>query len=50
VVLDFGDGRPRLVAGPDVSTVAVAGVAHLYGVEALTRHEALTRIRQPATK
>jgi hypothetical protein len=48
VVLDFGDGRPRLVAGPDVSTVAVAGVAHLYGVEALTRHDALACIRQPA--
>ena len=50
VVLDFGDGRPRLVAGADVSTVAVAGIAHLYGVQALTRHEALTRVRQPATE
>ena len=50
IVLDFGDGRPRLVAGADVSTVAVAGIAHLYGVEALTRHAALERVRQPATK
>lgn len=45
VVLDFGDGRPRLLSGPAVALVAVAGVARLYGPEALLAHPALEPLR-----
>lgn len=45
VVLDFGDGRPRLLAGPAVAVVAVAGVAHLYGKQALVTHSSLAPLR-----
>lgn len=46
VVLDFGDGRPRLLSGPGAAVVAVAGVARLYGVEAMLTHPALAPLRQ----
>lgn len=45
VVLDFGDGHPRLLSGPAVALVAVAGVARLYGPEALLAHPALEPLR-----
>jgi hypothetical protein len=45
VILDFGDGRPRALSGAGVVLVAVAGVARLYGVEALTTHPALEPLR-----
>ena len=45
VVLDFGDGRPRLLSGEAAPLVAVAGVAQLYGVSALTTHPCLEPIR-----
>lgn len=45
VILDFGDGRPRSLSGAAVALVAVAGVARLYGVEALTTHRALEPLR-----
>jgi hypothetical protein len=45
VILDFGDGRPRALSGAAVAVVAVAGVARLYGVEALTTHQALEPLR-----
>ena len=45
VVLDYGDGAPRLLSGRQVSSIAVVGVAALYGVEALTTHPALERLR-----
>jgi len=45
VVLDFGDGFPRLLSGPSAAVMAVAGVAALYGPEALTTHPALAPIR-----
>jgi hypothetical protein len=45
VVLDFGDGSPRAVAGVGTPVIAVAGVASLYGIEALTSHPSLTRLR-----
>jgi hypothetical protein len=45
VVLDFGDGRPRLLSGPGVELVAVAGIAAVYGVEALASHPALAPLR-----
>src|SRR5580765_1955 len=49
VVLDYGDGAPRLLSGSGVAVVAVAGVARLYGVDALIRHPALAALRAPAT-
>lgn len=45
IILDFGDGRPRALSGAGVALVAVAGVARLYGVEALTTHPALEPLR-----
>lgn len=45
VVLDFGDGRPRLLSGPAVALVAVVGVSRLYGPEALLAHPALAPLR-----
>ena len=45
VILDYGDGTPRLLAGAAVSLAAVAGVVRLYGVEALTTHAALAPLR-----
>jgi hypothetical protein len=45
VVLDFGDGRPRLLAGEATPLVAVAGVAQIYGVSALATHPCLQSIR-----
>jgi len=41
VVLDFGDGRPRGLAGPTIALVAVAGTASIHGLGALVRHPAL---------
>lgn len=48
VVLDYGDGSPRVLTGPGAPQVAVAGIASLYGVEALTTHPALDAIRRMA--
>lgn len=45
VVLDFGDGRPRLLSGEATPLVAVAGVAQIYGVPALATHPCLEPIR-----
>lgn len=45
VVLDFGDGQPRLLSGPSAAVMAVAGVAALYGPEALATHPALSPLR-----
>ena len=46
VVLDFGDGRPRSLSGPGAPVVAVAGVARLYGPEAMLTHPALAPLRR----
>ena len=48
VVLDYGDGSPRAVSGAGAAQVAVAGIASLYGIEALTTHPALDPIRRMA--
>lgn len=48
VVFDYGDGSPRAVTGPGAASVAVAGVASLYGVKALTTHPALAALRRTA--
>jgi hypothetical protein len=45
VVLDFGDGLPRLLSGPAAAVMAVAGVAALYGAQALATHPALSPLR-----
>jgi hypothetical protein len=45
VVLDYGDGAPRLLSSRQASAVAVVGVAALYGVEALATHPALEQLR-----
>jgi hypothetical protein len=45
VVLDFGDGLPRLLSGPSAAVMAVAGVVALYGPEALATHPALSPLR-----
>lgn len=45
VVLDFGDGRTRLLSGPAAAVVAVAGVAQLYGIPALVTHPGLASLR-----
>ena len=45
VVLDYGDGYPRSLSGPDVASVAVVGVARIYGVTALADHAALEPLR-----
>jgi hypothetical protein len=45
VILDFGDGRPRLLSGDAVPLVAVAGVAQVYGVAALATHPGLASLR-----
>ncbi len=47
VVLDYGDGCPRLISGPDVPSVIVVGVVALYGVTALAEHAALESLRDP---
>jgi hypothetical protein len=44
-VLDYGDGNARLLTGPDTPSVAVLGVAVLYGVQALATHDGLAPIR-----
>src|SRR5690242_18723580 len=45
VLLDFGDGRPRLLSGEAAPLVAVAGVAQIYGVAALATHPCLEQLR-----
>lgn len=45
LVLDYGDGYPRLLSGPDVASAVVVGVAALYGVAALAQHGALEPLR-----
>lgn len=47
VVLDFGDGCPCGLFGPQVAVVGVMAVACLYGVEGLVRHPGLEPLRDP---
>jgi hypothetical protein len=44
-VIDYGDGQPVSLSGPWVAPVAVAGVAAVYGAQALVAHPALTLLR-----
>jgi hypothetical protein len=45
VVLDFGDGRPRLLSGDSAPVIAVAAVAGIYGVPSLASHPCLEALR-----
>lgn len=45
IVIDYGDGQPVSLSGPWVPAIAVAGVAMIYGVQALVDHSALARLR-----
>lgn len=47
VVLDFGDGCPSGLFGPQVAVPAVMDVACLYGIEGLVRHPGLECLRGP---
>lgn len=46
VVIDYGDGQPVSLSGPWVVLAAVAGVAAIYGIQALVDHPALTLLRR----
>jgi hypothetical protein len=45
-VIDYGDGQPIGLSGPWVVPAAVAGVAAIYGAQALVDHPALTLLRR----
>ncbi|AXG14504.1 hypothetical protein [Intrasporangium calvum] len=45
MVLDFGDGRPCGLFGPQVAVAAVMGIVRLYGAEGLIRHPSLEPLR-----
>jgi hypothetical protein len=45
-VIDYGDGAPVSLSGPWVAPAAVAGVAAVYGAQALVDHPALTLLRR----
>ena len=45
-VIDYGDGQPVSLSGPWVAAAAVAGVAAVYGAQALVDHPALTLLRR----
>jgi hypothetical protein len=46
VVIDYGDGQPVSLSGPWVAPAAVAGIAAIYGAQALVDHPALTLLRR----
>jgi hypothetical protein len=45
LILDYGDGQPRCLAGPAVPVIAVAGIAAIYGADSLLRHPAIAPLR-----
>jgi len=45
IVLDFGDAQPVCLSGPLVAPVAVAGIASVYGTDAILTHHALALLR-----
>jgi hypothetical protein len=45
IVLDYGDGQPVSLSGLWVAPAAVAGVAAIYGTQALVGHPALALLR-----
>ena len=49
LALDYGDGYPRRLSGPQVPAVVVVGIVALYGVDGLARHAALEPLRDSVT-
>jgi hypothetical protein len=49
IVLDFGDGQQVCLSGHPVASVAVAGIAAVYGMEAVLTHPALSPLRRRAS-
>jgi hypothetical protein len=49
IVIDYGDGEPVSLFGSWVVPVAVAGVAAIYGTQALVDHSALAWLRRAGT-
>jgi len=49
IVLDFGDGQLVDLSGPPVASVAVVGIASVYGMEAMLTHPALSPLRTRAS-
>ena len=45
IVLDYGDGQPINLSGAPVLSVAVVGIASVYGGEAMLTHPALALLR-----
>ena len=45
LVLDYGDGQPINLSGAPVLSVAVVGIASVYGGEAMLTHPALALLR-----
>jgi hypothetical protein len=50
LILDYGDGQPRRLAGPAVPVIAVAGIAAIYGVDAMLGHPAIAPLRMPRSR
>ena len=48
VILDFGDGQPVCLTGPAISSLAVVGIASMYGLEAMLTHPGLAPLRTSA--
>jgi hypothetical protein len=48
LILDYGDGKPKCLSGPTVAVIAVAGIAAIYGVDAMLRHPAIAPLRVQA--
>lgn len=45
VVLDFGDGQPVSLSGVQAPSVAVVGIASVYGTEAMLTHPGMVSLR-----
>ena len=49
LVLDFADGHPCGLFGPQVALPSVMAIARLYGAEGLIRHPSLESLRDPVS-
>jgi hypothetical protein len=49
LILDYGDGKPRCLSGPTAPVIVVAGIAGIYGVDAMLRHPAIAPLRVQVT-
>jgi len=48
LVFDHGDGKPLCLSGLTVPVIAVAGIAAIYGADAMLRHPAIAPLRARA--